>query len=103
MSTWDLLTSRCFRNIPVTTSNVEEGTSWGGRWPLSFSLSYEKDVTLSTESHGQRRGEGVRRGGPWGGEKGEPQRAEEIRGGGTVTGAGVKMRIGAVLRTEPCG
>lgn len=54
-STGDLLNLRYFRNIPVDLPIVEEGTSWGSWWPLSFSLCREKDGTSSRESWAEKR------------------------------------------------
>lgn len=54
-STGDLLNLRYCRNIVVDPPIMEEGTSWGSWWPLSFSPCREKDGTSSRESWAEKR------------------------------------------------
>lgn len=54
-STGDLLNFRYFRSLAVDPPIIEEGTSWGNWWPLSFSLCREKDGTSSRGSWAEKR------------------------------------------------
>lgn len=54
-STGDLLNLRYCRNTAADPPMMEESTSWGSWWPLSFSLCREKDGISSRESWAEKR------------------------------------------------